>query len=199
MSIFVKICGIRDAAVAAAAVRAGADALGFVFADSVRQVTVAEAKAAAAGIPAGVKRVAVMRHPSYAECQAVLDGFEPDILQTDIEDFDGLDVPDQVVRWPVVRQGSGAADRPLPDTFVYEGLDSGTGRTIDWSQANVAARQGRMVLAGGLAPGNVGTAIAAVRPWGVDVSSGVESVPGRKDAGLIQDFVGAVRAAEKEV
>jgi len=199
LSVFVKICGIRDAATADAAVRAGADALGFVFAESVRQVTVAEARAAAAGIPAGIKRVAVMRHPSRAECQAVLDGFEPDILQTDIEDFDGLDVPDRVVCWPVVRQGSAAAGRPLPDTFIYEGADSGTGQTVDWSQANVAARQGRMVLAGGLAPGNVAAAIVAVGPWGVDVSSGVESAPGRKDAGLIQDFIGAVRAMEKQV
>ena len=196
MTVFVKICGIRDKDTAAAAVAAGADAIGFVFAKSVRQVTSGEARSVAEGIPQTVLRVAVMRHPSPGEWQSVLDGFEPDVLQTDAEDFADLDVPDTVIRWPVLRENSVHANARLADTFVYEGADSGTGKTVDWSRAAELAISGKMILAGGLAPANVGAAIAAVRPWGVDVSSGVESEPGKKDENLIREFIGAVRAAE---
>ena len=197
MKTFVKICGIRDAGMAEVAVTAGANAIGFVFAESPRRVTPAEAAAAAAAIPDGVMKVAVMRHPSVEDWAAVLAGFVPDVLQTDATDFESLDVPARVGRWPVLREGSVGARDVLPDVFVYEGLSSGSGQTVDWSQAAVIARRGRMILAGGLAPGNVADAIGAVRPWGVDVSSGVESAPGEKDADLIREFIGAVRAAEK--
>jgi len=196
VSTFVKICGLGDAATVAAAVEAGADAVGFVFAESVRRVTPVRARAAAEGVPPGVRRVAVMRHPTNAEWQAVLETFRPDVLQTDAGDFAAIDVPPDVERWPVFRQGA-VADADVPDgTYVYEGADSGTGETVDWSQAAKVARRGRMVLAGGLAPGNVGAAIAAVGPYGVDVSSGVEAEPGRKDVALIRAFIGAVRGAE---
>ena len=197
MSVFVKICGVRDAATAQAAADAGADALGFVFAESVRRVTPGEASAAAQELPRGIKRIAVMRHPSNDEWLRVLDVFHPDALQTDIEDFDALNVPDSVARWPVVRETE--ISSAVPDLFVYEGADSGTGETVDWSQAARIADGVQMILAGGLAPENVDTAIRQVRPWGVDVSSGVESEPGVKDAGKIKAFIGAVRAAEKEV
>ncbi len=196
MTVFVKICGIRDAETAAAAVAAGADAIGFVFAKSAREVTPGEARAAASNVPDSVRRVAVMRHPSRDEWQAVLDEFGPDVIQTDAEDFAGIDVPETVVRWPVLRESNVQADAGSPDVFVYEGADSGTGQTVDWSRAAELAASGRMILAGGLTPRNVGAAIAAVRPWGVDVSSGVESAPGKKDENLIRAFIGAVRAAE---
>ena len=196
MKMFIKICGLRDIDSVATAVSAGADAVGFVFAKSVRQVTPAEATAAARGIPAGVQRVAVMRHPSNDEWQAVLAGFVPDVLQTDAEDFDDLDVPESVVRWPVIREGSAAASNPLPQIYIYEGVSSGVGEAVDWSRAAQVAANGRMILAGGLAVDNVATAIRTVRPFGVDVSSAVESAPGQKDNGLIRQFIGAVRAAE---
>ena len=83
--------------------------------------------------------------------------------------------------------------------FVYEGRRSGTGRTVDWAKAHRVGRLGRMTLAGGLTPDNVGEAIAEVRPFGVDVSSGVESRPGVKDFGLIRAFVEAVRETEKDL
>lgn len=198
MSVFIKICGLRDARCVAAAVNAGADAVGFVFAESVRRVSVEEANAISQDIPAGVQRVAVMRHPSMQEWQAVLDGFGPDVLQTDAQDFDVLDVPGNVMRWPVLRQGS-ARDVAIPTgEYVYEGADSGAGETVDWMQAAAIAKQGRMILAGGLAAGNIAAAIRAVRPWGIDVSSGVESGPGKKDEALISQFVSAARAAEND-
>ena len=196
MSVFVKICGLRDVDSVATAVNAGANAVGFVFAESVRQVTPAEATAAAKSIPAGVQRVAVMRHPSNNEWQSVLAGFAPDVLQTDAEDFDSLDVPDNIIRWPVIREGSAAAFRPLPEIYLYEGARSGMGETVDWSRAAEVATNGRMILAGGLVVDNVAAAIRTVQPFGVDVSSAVESAPGHKDDELIRQFIGAVRATE---
>jgi phosphoribosylanthranilate isomerase len=205
--IFVKICGIRDRAHAEAAVDAGADALGFVFAESPRNISPGEASVVTQGLPRGLKRVAVMWHPSNDEWQEVLETFHPDALQTDIEDFDALHVPDTIARWPVIRQFPqlGPDTMTVPDTvmvsgpFVYEGAESGAGETVDWSRAAEIAGHGSMILAGGLTPANVGEAIARVRPWGVDVSSGVELERGVKDSELIRQFIGAVRAAEKEL
>lgn len=193
MSLVVKICGLRSEADVAVAVDAGANAIGFVFAESVRQVTPEEAASAARRLPDGIVRVAVMRHPTNDEWQAVLEMFEPDVLQTDAEDFEALDVPKFVRRWPVIREG---ADGELPDLFLYEGRDSGQGETVDWQKAAGIAQRGRMILAGGLDPGNVAEAVRIVRPYGVDVSSGVEMLPGRKDPALIQEFIRAARAAE---
>ncbi len=196
MSIIVKICGLHDAAGVAAAVESGAGAIGFVFTDSVRRVTTRQANDASHGVSDEVQRVAVMRHPTNDEWRAVLDEFSPDVLQTDIEDFDALDVPDDVVRWPVVRENSAALEGELPDVFVYEGANSGRGETVDWPRAAAIAKRGRMILAGGLSAGNIAAALSAVAPWGVDVSSAVESHPGRKDPELIRQFLQAVQAAE---
>ena len=199
MSTFVKICGLRDASDVAAAVAAGANAVGFVFAESVRQVTPEQANAATQDIQPGVRRVAIMRHPTSEDCDRVLREFAPDVIQTDAEDFLTLQIPDHVECWPVYREGSASADDVPTGVYVYEGPDSGTGHTVDWSRAAGIARHGRMILAGGLAEDNVGQAIRSVVPWGVDVSSGVESLHGRKDHELIKRFVSAVRAAEKSL
>jgi phosphoribosylanthranilate isomerase len=86
----------------------------------------------------------------------------------------------------------------MPGEYLYEGAQSGAGETVDWQRAAVLARTGRMVLAGGLTPANVDTAVRVANPWGVDVSSGVESAPGIKDPGRIQEFIGAARAAEQK-
>jgi len=197
MSLVVKICGLKTAADVEAAVAAGADAVGFVFAESVRRVTPAEASRASEAVPAGVLKVAVMKHPAAEEWNAVLDGFTPDVLQTDAQDYAGLDVPETVRRWPVYREGRLRDDELLPREFLYEGLSSGAGRTVDWPQAAAVARRGNMILAGGLSAGNVADAIAAVQPWGVDVSSAVESAPGIKDPERIREFIRAARAAEQ--
>jgi phosphoribosylanthranilate isomerase len=197
MSLVVKICGLRDAATVAAAIEAGADAVGFVFAASPREVSVAQAAAAAAGVPANVRRVAVMRHPAPAAWEAVRAGFAPDVLQTDAEDFAGLEVPASIEQWPVFREG-GKAVGDVAGTFVYEGPSSGAGETVNWEQAAALSAGRRMILAGGLDAANVGRAIHTVRPWGVDVSSGVESAPGEKDTGRIREFISAARAAEKQ-
>ena len=197
MSLLIKICGLRDEQQVAAAVAAGADAVGFVFAESARQVTPQRARSISAAVPATVKRVAVMLQPDNAAWLEVLRVFAPDVLQTDADDFTTLDVPDSMERWPVLREG-----QTLPmieTTYVYEGATSGRGETVDWSAAARLASHGRMILAGGLGPDNVAAAIAAVRPMGVDVSSGVETSPGMKDSQLINEFVNAARAAERSL
>jgi phosphoribosylanthranilate isomerase len=198
VSLFVKICGLRDADTVAAAVAAGADAIGFVFAKSPRQVSVDEAKEATSGVPKNVQRVAVMRHPSRDEWTRVRDSFSPDVLQTDAEDFANLDVPSHIVAWPVIREGAQVKTQSLPPVFVYEGPVSGSGATVNWAQAARLAPGSRMILAGGLDASNVGDAVREARPWGVDVSSGVESAPGIKDTEKIRQFIKAVRAAEIE-
>jgi hypothetical protein len=138
-----------------------------------------------------------MRHPAPGEWAAVADGFAPDWLQAEAADFARLDVDDRFGRLPVYRD----ADVPSPadvaaGPVLYESAVSGEGRRADWTRAAELARSCQLVLAGGLTPDNVGEAIGAVRPWGVDVSSGVESKRGVKDPGRIAAFVQAVRAAE---
>ena len=195
MSLVIKICGLSTADDVAAAVDAGADAVGFVFAKSVREVSPEQAVAACSNLPRGIKRVAVMRHPEPSLVAEVLSVFRPDVLQTDVEDFDNIELPDAVEAWPVYRQGVSAPTEPQP--YLYEGRDSGTGETIDWSVAGEQAKLPSMILAGGLSADNVAEAIRQVQPAGVDVSSAVESAPGRKDPQRIRQFIEAARAAEQ--
>jgi phosphoribosylanthranilate isomerase len=193
--MLVKICGLSTRAHVDAAIAAGADAIGCVFADSVRRVEPQHAAAITQDVPAMVRRVAVMLHPTNDEWQAVLGAFAPDVLQTDVDDYAALDVPNSVERWPVYREGG--IPPQIEGTYVYEGPKSGQGETVDWSRAAELARHGNMMLAGGLGAANVAEAMATVRPFGVDVSSAVESSPGEKDAARINEFIRAVRAAEK--
>jgi len=197
LSVFVKICGLRNREQVDAAINARADALGFVFAESLRRVSPQEASVIAMDIPPHVKRVAVMLHPTNEEWQQVLRHFVPDVLQCDAQDVASLDVPDGVECWPVFREGK-SLRQPL-NTYVYEGQKSGQGETVDWSNAASIASEGNMILAGGLCSGNIAAAIATVRPFGVDVSSGVESAPGQKDIQLITEFLVAAKAAEKNL
>ena len=195
--MFVKICGLSDRQHVDAAIAAGADAVGFVFAESVRQVTPELARKISDGIPQDIKRVAVMLHPANDDWLKVLRTFEPDVLQTDARDFDVLDVPMSVECWPVFREGRTSPG--TTGTFVYEGPQSGRGETVDWSSAAELAADGNMILAGGLSVDNVAAAITTVRPYGVDVSSGVESSAGQKDSQLIKEFISAAHAAEKQL
>ena len=199
MSLMVKICGLKSADDVTAAVEAGANAVGFVFAESKRRVTPTQAGLAGRAAPEGVLRVAVMLHPHIDEWLDVLHTFEPDVLQTDSEDFARLKVPPQVKRWPVYREGGVLPDGSISDTFVYEGRSSGQGQTVDWSRAAGIADRGQMILAGGLDSENLAEAVRTVRPFGIDASSAVESAPGTKDPQRIHEFVTAARAAEQHL
>ena len=192
--MWVKVCGLTSSEAVAAAVDAGVDAVGFVFAESKRQVTAQRAVELARDVPKHIVRVAVMLHPTQRQLDEVWSVFRPDVLQTDLEDLDVLNVPAQLQVTPVIRAGR-ALPGSLPSRLLFEGPVSGTGATTDWSEAARVARRTELILAGGLKPGNVASAIATARPFGVDVSSGVEARPGVKDPEKIHEFVRNARAA----
>ncbi len=204
--MFVKICGLTTAEAIEAAVAGGADALGFVFAESVRQVSAEQAAALTANLPTTIARVAVMLHPSPEEWNVVRDVFKPDWLQTDADDFSTLDVPDHIGRLPVYRDSDNEADNgnvksdveayDWPEHLLFEGGRSGAGEQADWDRAAAIARLSCVLLAGGLTPDNVTEAITRVHPWGVDVSSGVESSRGVKDSDKIKAFISAAKKVD---
>jgi phosphoribosylanthranilate isomerase len=194
MSVFVKICGVTDEASLEAAVDAGADAVGFVFhAPSPRHLSPRRAAVLAARLPGGVLAVAVTLQPGQREVDQVLEAFMPDAWQSDAASLARLRLPGGIRGWPVMRGGDGAA-QPLPARLVFDGPESGRGRRANWDEAAAIARRTELILGGGLDAGNVAEAIAVVRPYGVDVSSGVERAPGAKDARLIREFVRTARA-----
>jgi phosphoribosylanthranilate isomerase len=196
--LWIKICGLRRQEDVFAAAAAGADAVGFVFhAASPRHLDAATARALAACVPADVAKVAVFLHPTQAEVDAAIDAVQPDWVQTDAADLGRLALPAGQRILPVYRTDSELpAHESLPARCLVESGRSGTGELADWNQVSRMARRCEVVLAGGLDASNVGEAIAAVRPFGIDVSSGVEASRGVKDAALIHEFVNAARAQQ---
>lgn len=204
MAIWVKICGLTTHDAVEAAVAAGADAVGFVFAPSKRQVSAQQATQLAQAVPRRIPRVAVMLHPTQSQLDEVWSGFRPDVLQTDVEDLATLRVPAGLAVMPVVRSGAGLKPDPhhhpasvAHSRVLFEGPVSGVGSAADWESAAQLARTTELVLAGGLNAANVADAIATVRPFGVDVSSGVEASPGIKDPSRIHEFVRRARAVSE--
>ena len=191
--MWIKICGLTTSEAVDAAVAAGADAIGFVFAPSKRQVSAEQAAALARGVPERIARVAVMRHPSQQLVDEVCSTLRPDIVQTDLSDLAALRIPKELTVLAVVRDGEMAES--LPSRLLYEGKVSGSGTTADWATAHRLAARTQLVLAGGFNAVNVAEAIATVRPFGVDVSSGVERAPGVKDPAKIEAFIRVAREA----
>lgn len=193
MRPWVKLCGLRTVADVEAAVAAGADALGFVLAPSVRQVDEATAAQLLDAVPVGVLAVAVTRHPTPDEL-GIVDRLPFDLLQGDATFTDALDTP----YWPVFPDGPDLADRVAADprrglwgTVLVDGpRGGGRGEPADW--ARVATLDVPVCLAGGLHPGNVAEAIRMARPVAVDVSSGIEAERGVKDVDRMRAFVHAV-------
>ncbi len=189
---FVKICGMTDTRAVSAALDAGADAIGFVFAPSVRQVTPQQAAQLARPARGRALCVAVTQHPSSELVEEIFAVFAPDVLQTDQADLQHIQLPAGVTAWPVLR---GVGEQVATGRVLFEGPRSGTGKVADWTAANAMAARCELILAGGLSPANVAQAIDAVHPFGVDVSSGVEEAPGRKHPGLIESFANRAREA----
>ena len=202
-SLRVKICGLTDAASTAVAVEAGASHVGFVLAESPRRLEASAAALLAAGVPDDVLTVAVFRTPTLREVLGALARFPADLVQCEVtrEIREGVpsdrllpvlhDGPDVVGEAEDVRKRIG---RPGPMVLEAAGR-GGRGVAPDHERAARVAEVVDVLLAGGLTPDNVEGAIRQVRPWGVDVSSGVESERGVKDADLIRAFVRAARQA----
>jgi phosphoribosylanthranilate isomerase len=199
--MFIKICGMTSSSAVVAAVECGVDAIGFVFAPSPRRISPAEAAHYAVQAPADLLTVAVTWHPSQSLLDEILAVLQPDLLQTDLSDLAVLNLPDELGVLPVLRDGAGVGDdttEELPPRLLFEGQDSGSGKPANWLAAEKLARRAQLILAGGLNATNVASAIERVRPFGVDVSSGVESAPGVKDARRMAEFVTAVRHASRD-
>jgi phosphoribosylanthranilate isomerase len=195
--MWVKICGMTTPAAVAAALEAGADAIGFVFAASVRRVTPQAANELATPARGRVPCVAVIRQATQQEFDSILANFAPDVLQAELTDLARLALPRELGVLAVVRAGHEPPDPP-PARVLFEGPVSGTGVPCDWSRARAFAQKTELVLAGGLNVHNVAAAIRAVGPFGVDVSSGVEEKPGIKSALQIARFVQAAREESQQ-
>lgn len=195
--IWIKICGMTTPEAVVAAIDARVEAIGFVFAESVRRVTPQRAVQLAAAARGRLKCIAVTRHPTQSAIDEILRIFQPDVLQTEVEDLARLELPRRLEVLPVMRAGN---DEPasLPQRVLFEGQISGSGILSNWADAKELAAHTQLILAGGLNPNNVAGALATVQPFGVDVSSGVEQQPGVKSVAKIAAFVAAARATLQE-
>ena len=201
--MWVKICGITNEEDALMAVALGADAVGFVFATSPRQVTVGTARDIARRLPPEIITIGVFRDhaPSHVVDTvleaglrgAQLHGHETPAMAAEIRPK----VQTLIVAFPAGSPAVERFDEYGADAMLLDAASPGSGRTFDWSLLDAVPDNRRLILAGGLNPDNVGEAVARVDPWGVDVSSGVESEPGRKDPRLVQAFVRAARASQR--
>ncbi|NIH79811.1 phosphoribosylanthranilate isomerase [Amycolatopsis viridis] len=195
--MFVKICGLRTEADVECAVGAGADAVGFVLTPSPRQVTVAEAARLVAGVPPEVLGVGVFLGMPVADVRdiAVRTGLGAVQLHGRgyrAEDFAALtDLGLRLVRATSTSGSPVEVGAFGEDMLILDSPRAGSGEQWDWEA--LRGQTGQWLLAGGLRPGNVADAVRTVRPWGVDVSSGVESARGTKDHGLIREFLAAAR------
>jgi phosphoribosylanthranilate isomerase len=202
----VKICGITNVEDALQAASCGADALGFVFyPQSPRVLTPERAKEIVAALPPFVAAVGLFVNEEPARVREVADFCGLDLLQLHgDEPAAGCSFPPyRVIKALRVKNAeslTGLSAYPvsavLLDAWVA-GAYGGTGHRFNWQMAARAAREGTVILAGGLTPENVREAVRIVRPYGVDVSSGVESAPGRKDHEKVAAFIRNARAADR--
>ena len=205
MPVLAKICGLTDDAAVEAAVQHGADMLGFVFFPaSPRNLSAEQAEALLREVPSGIDRVGVFVDPETDFLDRILAKARLDLLQ-----LHGDETPEECSRYPVMTlkafrvQGEETLAELeaypsagyLLDAYVKDAL-GGTGATFNWDLAVRAQEFGKPIfLAGGLTPENVAEAVRKVQPFGVDVSSGVEIEPGRKDAEQMRTFVAVAKGA----
>lgn len=199
--MFVKICGITNEDDALLAVALGADAVGFIFAPSVRQIAVQKVYDITRRLPSEILTVGVFRdeHPQRVIEMVQAAGLRAAQLHGHESPTDVAEVS-QHVRTVIKAVTAGTVDAARADEFatrmiLVDAPSPGSGVMFDWKLAAEVPEGLNIVLAGGLTPDNVASGIRQVRPWGVDVSSGVESAPGRKNALLLKRFIEAARAA----
>lgn len=200
--MFVKICGITNEEDALLAVAMGADAVGFVFAPSPRQVAIQKVYDITRRLPAEILTVGVFRDEHPDRVIEIVDKAGVKAAQ-----LHGHETPEQVahvmksVRTVIKAVTAGTVDasranRFPTDLILVDAPAPGSGEVFDWSLLGDVPVGPRLILAGGLTPENVANGIRAARPWGVDVSSGVEDSPGHKDPVKVRRFIAAVRENE---
>ena len=202
--MFIKICGTTSEEDALLAVALGADGVGFIFAPSPRQIAPSVAGDIAKRLPREIVTVGVFRDESKERVvelvnrhglkAAQLSGRESPEAVTWIAER----VPMTIKAFPGGHPEVAQADRYGAGVVMLDAADPGSGQVFDWALAAEVPDGVRVLLAGGLTPDNVGAAIARVRPWGVDVATGVEAAPGRKDPQKLRAFIVAARQAEPE-
>lgn len=195
----IKICGITRERDLDAAVALGVEWVGFVFADSPRRIELDAAAELAATLPSGVRSVGVFMDADEQTIRRAIDAVWLDVVQLHGEEPAELCTAFEVPVWKRLKI-DGELER---EARRYEAeallLDPGAGDGEPWDWQRCPRLPGRVVLAGGLRPDNVGEAIRAVRPWAVDVSSGVEQAPGIKSVTAMRDFVRAVRESDATI
>lgn len=201
---FVKICGTTSLDDALLAHRAGADAVGFIFATSPRRVDVDLVASIVHHLPADLLTVGVFRGANVEEVRATVRGSGVAAVQLHGDEGPEFAAAVRDVA-PFLIQCFTADDARLArldeydvDAVLVDAPAPGSGRTFDWTAIDGLSSRRRLILAGGLGPENVASAIERVRPWGVDVVSGVEESQGRKDPVAVERFVAAARAALSE-
>ena len=200
--MFVKICGTTTEEDALLAVAMGADAVGFIFAPSPRQISPSRVRDIVRRLPPEVLTVGVFRNELPERVVEVVNtaGLRGAQLH-------GRETPDQAhfvkKRVPILFQAFVAGDPAIrtardygADAVLLDSPSPGSGEVFDWRLADGVPDGVRLLMAGGLNPANVGEAIASVHPWGVDVVTGVESRPGHKDAVKVREFISAAKGAE---
>jgi phosphoribosylanthranilate isomerase len=202
--VFIKICGVTNEDDALLAVALGADAVGFVFAPSPRQVAVLRVYDITRRLPPEIMTVGVFRDEAPARVvdlvaasgvkAAQLHGHEPPSVTRAVK----AKVPFVIQAFPAGSRALGKAAEHGADVILIDSPSPGSGTVFDWDLLGDAPQDARIVLAGGLNAENVATAIYRVQPWGIDVSSGVEQAPGRKDPVKMRAFIEAARAAAPE-
>lgn len=203
-SVFVKICGITREEDALLAVAMDADAVGFIFAPSTRQIAPQAARDIARRLPAEALTVGVFRDEAPERVVSIVN--EAGLRGAQLSGHESAEATRYVAeRVPFVIKAFSADDPALAraDEFgaqvvMLDGARPGSGETWDWALADAVPDGLRVLLAGGLTPENVADAVQAVRPWGVDVASGTERSPGRKDPRKVRLFVANARAAAPE-
>lgn len=199
--MFIKICGITNEQDALLAVALGADALGFVFAPSPRQISPALAREIVKRLPPETVTVGVFRNETPARIieivnearlqGAQLHGHETPAMTAEVATDIRFVIKAVVAGSPDAAHANNFAS----DAILVDGLHPGSGTAYDWELLQDIPTDIRLMLSGGLTPENVAAGIAQVRPWGVDVSSGVEKAPGLKDAVKMRHFITNARDA----
>lgn len=203
--MFIKICGITNEDDALLAVALGADAVGFVFAPSPRQMAAQKVFDITRRLPPEILTVGVFRdeHPSRVVEIVQRSGVK-------VAQLHGHESPEDVaivaknVHWVIKAVTAGSVDARRADLFaadmiMVDAVAPGAGQIFDWNLLSEMPLVNKLILAGGLTAQNVAAGIQSAQPWGVDVSTGVEVSPGKKDALLMKRFIDAVRAAPQTV